>query len=43
MEWCGEMNECGSGAVKMINGGGEHMEVNGPGRGWLENTEGEWL
>lgn len=37
------MNECGSVAVAMINGGGKHMEGNGHGRGRLENGRGEWL
>lgn len=33
IERCGEMNECGSVAAAMINGGSEHMEANGNGRG----------
>lgn len=37
------MNECRSVAVAMINGGSEHMDVKGNGRGQLENTKGEWL
>lgn len=43
MERCGEMNGCGPVAAAMMNGGSEHMEVNGNGRGRLEKAEGERL
>lgn len=43
MERCGEMNGCGFLAAAMMNGGSEHMEVNGNGRGRLEKAEGERL